>query len=116
MLNKRPIVKGLGSLLSHNFDPQKAIAEAHRKLHNSSQALEFMNSDGWRMLADAYREMISHEQANMNGLCKDARKNQDEIQRRSDFIAACDLLLVMTDRIIEEHLRNTKTINKGTAA
>ncbi len=102
--------------MGHNFDPQKAIAEAHKKLHDSSQALEFMNSDGWKMIANSYREMIAQDQAYMHGLCKDAKKNQDEIQRRSDFIAACDLLLFMTDKIIEEHSRATETINKGTAA
>ena len=116
MLKNRPIVKGLGSLLKHTFDPEKAIAEVRAQLNASSQAIEFINSDGWKVLADGYRRMIAQEQAYMSALCKEAKKNQDEIQRRSDFISACDLLLTMTDRIIEEHTRNIKTVNEGTAA
>lgn len=115
-LNPSQIVKGIGSLLPGNYDPQKVVNEAIMRLAKSTPALEFVNSTGWKVVQAEYNTLINELRQRVLSLAGNGVKHAAEIQRTAAVIQAAELLIGVTDRVIRAHQDALKTIDehKGT--
>ncbi len=114
----RSIIKGLGSLTSHGYDADAILQKASSELAAQTPALEFVSSEGWKAVQKKYRsEVIKQMKLRIIYLSTNTEKNKDEIQRTSDIVGACELLLDLTNRVIRAHQEalKTLTITQGTA-
>lgn len=113
----RETVKGIGSVLRPSHDRKKIVAEATLRLVRSQNALEFINSAGWREMMTEYKGMVMSLREHLRGLCRHSKMYQREIQHTSDFIDALETVISMTDKVVVIHNAATQTIqvNKETA-
>ena len=105
------VMSRLGSLVDHGYNANAVLEKASRDLLDQVPALEFVNSQGWTLVQKKYREMINEMKRRIVFLAADARGNEKDIQRTSDLITACELMLDLTNRVIRAHQEALKTIN-----
>ncbi|KKM58598.1 hypothetical protein LCGC14_1549160 [marine sediment metagenome] len=112
------IIPGLGSLMGHGYDATAILDKVAADLAAQVPTLEFVNSEGWKVIQKKYKsEIINEMKRRIIYLSTNTEKNKDEIQHTSNIIAACDLLLDLTNRVIRAHQEALKTLTKtqGTA-
>ena len=112
------IIPGLGSLTNHGHDVNAILDKVAADLAAQVPTLEFVNSEGWKAIEKKYRsEVVNEMKRRIIYLSTNTEKNKDEIQHTSNIIAACDLLLDLTNRVIRAHREalKTLTITQGTA-
>ena len=113
----RAAIKGIGSLTNHGHDAQAIVNKAVMELVAQGPALEFVNSSGWTLVRKQYKGMVKEMKLRIIFLSTNTEKNKDEIQRTSDLIGACEMMMDLTNKVIQAHreAQDTITKNAGTA-
>jgi hypothetical protein len=110
---------GIGQVFSHGYNRDNIIEDALKRLAQSSEVIQFANTEGWRRVKAEYVELMEQLKEYQLGLCAKAneKKVSKEIVRTHAFVQAMKLLLNITDEMIPQHERDNKTItrNKETA-
>ncbi|MBW2637468.1 MAG: hypothetical protein JRC86_08115 [Deltaproteobacteria bacterium] len=104
---------GLKSVLNPSYRRDQIIQDAMRSLATSQQALEFINSPGWRVMMDQYQSIVVGMEEYLRSLCRRSKRNHEEIQKTSDFVDAFQIVINMTDKIVAMHGLATATITKN---
>lgn len=107
----KQVIGGLGSLTHHAHDANAIVEKASRELAQQMPALDFVNSHGWVLVQQKYRAIVSEMKHRIVFLAANAEKNEEEIQHTSDLIAACELMLDLTNKVIKAHQEALRTIN-----
>lgn len=118
---KPSIFKNLGSIIDQVFDKdqQRRIRDLEKDLADNTAALEFVQSAGWRVIADRYMEYVRGLQDRQLDLCKHASLNSHEIEQISDQIQNAKMLLQIATDVIGQHEKSyteyQKLKKQGTA-
>lgn len=114
---RRAVVRGIGSLTNHGHDAQAIVQKAVMELVVQAPALEFVNSSGWKLVQKQYRGLIREMKLRIIFLTTNTEGNKAEIQHTSDLIGACEMMMDLTDKVIQAHQEAQETITKnaGTA-
>ena len=109
----KQVVKGLGSTIFKTHDREKIIQNAMDRLSRNQGALEFINSSGWHTMMAEYDVLLASMEEHLRGQCRNAKINQDEIQKTSDFIDCFRTVINMTNKIVAIHNQATQTIKQN---
>jgi len=113
MKNVRHIIRGLGTALNRTYDRRTVVQKAIAELETNSSAIDFVQTEGWKVLRRKYEGMIVELQAHVLSLSRKAVKNAVEIQETSDFISAFIMVVELTDQVVLKQKDLSKTAIKN---
>jgi hypothetical protein len=110
-ITKDNIIKGIGSLLPSTYDPKKVVDTAVLRLSQCQPALDFISSQGWKVMRAEYEGVIRELSDRILFLSTEGVKNAAGIQRTAAVIQAAEMFVGLSDRVIRAHSDALKTID-----